>query len=79
MHHSVVLSRIPAHSGFSGNEKADILAKREAKTPFLGPQPVIPITNRLLTLSFCVVFKRNTTQCGGVYHTVNKQRRLHSP
>jgi ribonuclease HI len=40
---------IPAHQGFSGNEKADELAKLAAQTMFLGPEPSIPVSIKTVT------------------------------
>lgn len=36
---TVILHWIPAHKGYDGNEKADILAKDGASKPFVGPEP----------------------------------------
>jgi ribonuclease HI len=40
----VSLKWIPAHQGYSGNEKADTLAKQGSDGPFVGPLPSLPIS-----------------------------------
>lgn len=42
-HNQVVISWIPGHSGHSGNERADSLAKLGALARYPGPLPAIPI------------------------------------
>jgi ribonuclease HI len=42
----VSLHWIPAHCGYSGNERVDGLAKQAALMPFVGPQPSIPISTQ---------------------------------
>jgi len=40
----VELYWIPAHSGYDGNERADILAKKATEIEFCGPEPVLPVS-----------------------------------
>ena len=32
---------MPGHEGILGNERADELAKKDADTPFTGPEPIL--------------------------------------
>jgi hypothetical protein len=41
---ALTLHLIPAHKGYSGNEHVYWLAKEAAKTPFIGPEPSIPVS-----------------------------------
>jgi ribonuclease HI len=41
--HRVLLRWVPGHHDIDGNERADRLAKEGAATPFLGPEPAIPV------------------------------------
>jgi ribonuclease HI len=42
---SVTLVWIPGHTGLEGNERADALAKAGAEAEFIGPEPVLGVTN----------------------------------
>jgi len=44
----VELHWIPAHSGYSGNEEVDVLAKEATEVRFLGPEPVIPVSKQFI-------------------------------
>lgn len=41
---TVHLEWIPAHMGFKGNEKADLLARKGALSPYTGPEPAVGIS-----------------------------------
>jgi len=43
-HNRVTLAWVPGHSGVTGNENADSLARRGSEKPFIGPEPVFGIT-----------------------------------
>jgi hypothetical protein len=43
MNRVVNLHWIPAHTGYSGNEEVDALAKAAAEMPLLGPEPALPL------------------------------------
>ncbi|MCP3663266.1 MAG: reverse transcriptase-like protein [Gammaproteobacteria bacterium] len=42
---SVTVCWIPGHSSFAGNNKADALANQATATPYLGLEPVLPVTS----------------------------------
>lgn len=42
-HHSVTVCWVPGHAGIEGNEKADELARNGSGSPFIGPEPCVPI------------------------------------
>jgi ribonuclease HI len=44
----VNLHWIPAHREYSGNERADVSAKKATKLPFIGPEPVIPVNTHVI-------------------------------
>lgn len=44
----VHLEWIPAHKGFVGNEKADLLARKGALSPYIGPEPAVGISLTLV-------------------------------
>jgi len=43
----VTLNWIPAHCWYSGNERADVLAKKATQMSFTGPEPIIPISTQV--------------------------------
>ena len=50
LNNTVVLFKVPAHTGIQGNEKADYLAKKGAMTRPTAPEPVTGFTwNNMMT------------------------------
>jgi ribonuclease HI len=45
---TVSLEWVKPHCGIHGNEMADKIAKKAANTPFIGPEPVLPIATCIL-------------------------------
>jgi hypothetical protein len=48
--HYLVRTRLCDHSGTQGNEHSDALAREELGSPFLSPEPAIPVSSCLVRL-----------------------------
>jgi ribonuclease HI len=44
MERPVTVHWIPAHSGYTGNERVDQIAKRATETEIIAPEPIIPVS-----------------------------------
>ena len=47
VNNNVLITWVPGHSDILGNELADLLAKSAIRTPFVGPQPSLPVSSRM--------------------------------
>ena len=60
IYNSVCLVWVPGHCGVEGNERADLLTKQAASTPFIAPEPSLGINT--------------TTSCNSLYNWADKEQ-----
>ena len=80
IHTNMKIKWTRAHVGTAGNERADQLAKLATESPFIGPEPTIPVS-----YSFCKkqvwnwAWNMFTRRWGGNVHLPANKRTLSEP
>jgi len=76
----VTLNWIPAHCGYSGNERTDVLAKKATQMSFTGPEPIIPISTQVPDHAIDVRSrKEHITKCHALESCGESKRILKGP